>query len=113
MSKLIIEVDTEEKTMAVTVDGEKLKNCEYAEVYQLTKDRYGTDGVQYIVCQYEVSDTGVKKQTYIMASETPIGQEAIKNGARAHATLVGHVIVPGKTSFEESAYKFFTKKQNP
>jgi hypothetical protein len=104
MAKVIIEVDTDEATLNVTVNGEAVDNVSSASAY-LYKDMYGGKNgpqpeVNVHISTETKDDSGVTIMTHICAEDASDGRTAKALGAPLSA-IAGFVINPVAKEQEE------------
>lgn len=108
MAKIVIEFDTNEKSLDVTMDGEKLQNVEEVSICNAGYDRDG-DGDEddkdyhFHICMLESDDEhALRRISKIVASEVGQGGEPLPN----HPGLKK---VAGESKFERDVANFFKK----
>lgn len=106
MAKISIEVDTKEKTMAVTINGAAVDR-----VRDLYVNRYmdynGKETLEFRASTYEEDDNkDVKKVTHIMAKESEAGQKAIQAGAGTHQKFSEFCVTEEETKAVKDTVEF-------
>lgn len=95
MAKIVIEVDTDEATIAVKVNGKSVDNVDYvsASNYLDTYSRNPKPEVSCNISTKVVSSDGVKTYTNICAEKSPEGRTAMQLGT-TRAAHDGFLINP-------------------
>lgn len=106
MAKINIEIDTKEKTMAVTINGNAVDNIRDVHASRL-KDYNGKELLEFRASTYEEDDNeDVKKMTYIMAKESVEGQKAVQAGAGTHPQFTEFCISREETKAVQDAAEY-------
>ena len=112
MGKVIVDVDTEKKTMAIKVDGKSIANVREVYAYQGFNSKGEPDGFSMSVTAVDGGNEDIRKVTTYYASGSAEAKAAEVSGEKVDKeTIPGFVGKADKTAVQKDIESFLGKNQ--